>query len=156
MANKNRNLILAYFPTVEEAEQRAEDLKHWDKMRGDVRLGGIGIITLDDKGKIKTHKVGARAGGTGAKWGTILGAAAGIFSGGLTLIGGAVVGFALGTVSGAMFRKKIGMTDEDKDRLVQHLQNGGAALAVMADDDEVEPTKFELQSLGGQVGSVDL
>jgi hypothetical protein len=43
------------------------------------------------------------------------------------------------------------MEDEDKERLMQHLQGGGAALAVMADDDEVEATKFELLSLGGSV-----
>ena len=121
MANKNRNLIIAYFPSKDKAEKAAEHLKDWDKSRGDIKLGGIGIITLDEKGKLKTHKVGARAGGTGAKWGTILGAAAGILSGGVTLVGGAVVGLAAGTVAGALFHKKIGMTDEDKDRLMQHL-----------------------------------
>jgi uncharacterized membrane protein len=120
-------------------------------MRGDIRLGGIGIITVNEHGKLKTEKVGARAGGTGAKWGTILGATAGILSGGVTLIGGAVVGLAAGTVAGALFRKKIGMSDEDKERLLRHLQDGGAALAAMADDDEVEATKYELMSLGGSV-----
>ena len=151
MANKNRNLIIAYFSTKEEADRAATHLKTWDEDRGDVKLGGVGIITVDEHGKLKTHKVGARAGGTGAKWGIILGAAAGILSGGITLVGGAVVGLAAGTVAGAMFRKKIGMSDEDKDRLMQHLQAGGAAIAAMADDDEVEATKFELSSLGGTV-----
>ena len=151
MANKNRNLIIAYFPSKKKAEKAAKNLKRWDKKRGDIKLGGVGIITLDDKGKLKTHKVGARAGGTGAKWGTILGATAGILSGGVTLIGGAVVGLAAGSVAGALFRKKIGMTDEDKDRLMQHLQDGGAAIAAMADEDEVEATKYELRNLGGTV-----
>lgn len=151
MANKNRNLIIAYFPSKKEAEKAAKHLKDWDKDRGDIKLGGVAIITLDDKGKLKTHKVGARAGGTGAKWGTILGAAAGILSGGVTLIGGAVVGLAAGSVAGALFRKKIGMDDEDKDRLMQHLQDGGAAIAAMADDDEVEATKHELLGMGGEV-----
>ena len=153
MANKNRNLIIAYFLSKEKAEKAARLLKKWDKKRGDIKLGGIGIITLDDEGKLKTHKVGARAGGTGAKWGTILGAAAGILSGGVTLIGGAVVGLAAGSVAGALFRKKIGMDDEDKERLIQHLQDGGAALAAMADEDEVEATKYKLRELGGSVES---
>jgi hypothetical protein len=33
----------------------------------------MGILTADEKGTLKTHKVGARAAGTGAKWGIILG-----------------------------------------------------------------------------------
>lgn len=151
MANKNRNLIITYFPSREEAERKSEALREWDKDRGDVKLGGMGIITLDENGKLKTNKVGARAGGTGAKWGTILGATAGILSGGITLIGGAVVGLAAGAVAGALFHKKIGMEDEDKERLVRHLQDGGAALAVMVDDEEIEATKFQLLSLGGSV-----
>jgi uncharacterized membrane protein len=153
MANKNRNLIIAYFPSEETAETAAQDLKQWDKKRDDVKLGGIGIITVNEKGKLKTRKVGARAGGTGAKWGTILGVTAGIFSGGVTVIGGAVVGLAAGSIAGALFHKHIGMDDDDKERLAQHLQDGGAALAVMADDDEVEPAKGELITLGGTVES---
>jgi len=153
MANKNRNLIIAYFPSSYKAEKAAEHLKTWDQNRDDVKLGGMGIITEDEDGKLKTRKVGARAGGTGAKWGVILGAAAGILSGGITLIGGAIVGLAGGAVAGALFHKRLGMEDEDKERLMQHLKDGGAALAVMADDEEVEPTKFELLSLNGEVES---
>ncbi|MDX1413341.1 MAG: pullulanase-associated domain-containing protein [Candidatus Promineifilaceae bacterium] len=156
MANKNRNLIIAYFPSNKKAEQAAKDLKHWDKQRGDVKLGGIGIITEDEDGNLKTRKVGAYATGTGAKWGIILGAAAGILSGGITVIGGALAGLAGGAVAGALFHKRIGMTDEDKDRLLQHLSDGGAALAVMADEDEVESTKFQLGSLGGEVESYNM
>ncbi len=156
MANKNKNLIIAYFPSREKAEQAAEDLKHWDKQHLNLKLGGMGIMTAGEDGKLKTHKVGARAEGTGAKWGLIVGAATGILSGGITLIGGAIAGLAAGTVAGALFHKRIGMTDEDKDRLVNHLKDGGAALAVMADDDEVEPTKFQLSSQGGQVQSYNV
>ena len=151
MANKNRNLIIAYFLDKEAAEKAGKHVRDWDKNRGDIKLGGMGIITVDDKGKMKTHKVGARAGGTGAKWGTILGATAGILSGGVTLIGGVVVGLAVGSVAGALFHKKLGMDDEDRERLMEHLQDGGAAIVVMADDDEVEATKYELLSLGGEV-----
>ena len=35
--------------------------------------------------------------------------------------------------------------------LEKHLQDGGAALVVMADEDEVKPTKSELSGLGGTV-----
>ncbi len=154
MSNKNRNLIVAYFNTADEADAAAVKLKLWDKDRKDIKLGGMGIVTLED-GELKTHKVGARAAGTGAKWGTILGAAgglaAGLLTGGIGLIPGAIAGLGLGTGTGALFHKQVGMTDEDKARMMKHFEDGGAALAVMADDFEVEPTKAEIAELGGNV-----
>jgi hypothetical protein len=114
-----------------------------------------------EDGELKTHKVGARATDTGAKWGAILGgkgglaagvmAAAGILTGGIGLIPGAIAGLIAGAGAGALFHKKIGMTDEDRARLEAHLKNGGGALAVMADAVEVEPTKEEIAGLGGNV-----
>jgi hypothetical protein len=43
------------------------------------------------------------------------------------------------------------LTDADKERLELHLQDGGAALVVMADEHEVDPTQAELARLGGRV-----
>ena len=43
------------------------------------------------------------------------------------------------------------MTDADKERLELHLQDGGAALVVMADEHEVDPIQAELARLGGRV-----
>ncbi|MFL7839359.1 MAG: DUF4332 domain-containing protein [Candidatus Promineifilaceae bacterium] len=160
MANENKNLIVAYFDNADAADDAAKQLKHWDKSESDIKLGGMGIVTFED-GELKTHKVGARAAGTGAKWGTILGATggattgvlalAGVLTGGLGLIPGAIAGLIVGTGAGALFHKKIGMTDSDRLRLEDHLKNGGAALAVMADAIEVEPTKNEIAGLGGKV-----
>ena len=143
MANKNKHVIIGYFPTKRAATEAAQPLKKWDKANDDIKLGGTGILTWE-KGKIKTRKVGNRAGGTGAKWGLILGAATGILSGGVTLIGGATVGVVGGAVAGSLFHKHLGLTDADKERLQQYLQNGGAAIVVMADADEVLPTMAEL------------
>ena len=154
MGNKNRNLMIAYFPSTDAAETAAEDLKHWDHNNKDVKLGGIGIVTYKD-GKLHTQKVGARATGTGAKWGTILGATGGLLfavaTGGVGLIPGVVAGLGAGTLTGTLFHKKIGMTDADRERLMDHLQNGGAALTVMGDDYEVDPTRTQLFFLGGEV-----
>lgn len=150
MGNKNKHVIIGYFPNKEAATQAADQLKAWDKANDDIRLGGMGILTWEN-GKIKTRKVGNRAAGTGAKWGLILGAATGILSGGVTLIGGAAVGVVGGAVAGSLFHKQLGLTDTDKERLEQYLQNGGAAVVVMADEDEVGPAKAELAYLGGRV-----
>jgi len=155
MANKNRNLIIAYFPSAGAADTAAQSLKAWDKATDAVKLGGLGILTWEDD-KIKTHKVGARAGGTGAKWGTILGATLGILSGGVTLIGGMLVGAGAGALGGALVHKRLGLQDEDKARLEEHLKAGGAVVVAMADDFEVEPTKAELSSLGGTVENYEV
>jgi len=150
MADKNKHVVIGYFAGDEEAKKAADQLKQWDKANDDIKLGGIGILNWKN-GNIKTRKVGRRAGGTGAKLGMALGAATGILSGGVTLIGGAVAGAAGGAVMGALFHKSLGLTDDDKKRLEQHLQDGGAALVVMADENEVKPTKAEMSGLGGRV-----
>ena len=150
MAKKDSHVIIAYFPGPDKADEAANQLKAWDKATDAIKLGGMGILTWKD-GKVHTRKVGARATGSGAKWGTILGATAGILSGGVTLIGGAVAGAASGAVAGALFHKNLGLSDDDKARLDKKLQDGGAAVVVVAEGDEVEPTKAELASLGGEV-----
>ena len=152
MSSKNKQVIIAYFDGTEEANKAADQLKDWDKANDDVKLGGVGILVSED-GKIKTKKVGGRAAGTGAKWGTALGAVAGILSGGATLIAGAVTGAAGGAVLGSFFHKSLGLSDDDNARLEAHLKDGGAAVVAMADEDEVEATSAELTSLGGTVES---
>jgi hypothetical protein len=34
--------------------------KQWDKASEEIKLGAIGVLVKDDKGKIKTHKLGKR------------------------------------------------------------------------------------------------
>ncbi|MDX1415147.1 MAG: DUF1269 domain-containing protein [Candidatus Promineifilaceae bacterium] len=153
MAEKDTELIIAYFPTADAAQEAGHHLKEWDKERKDIELGAMSILTLDEKGEVKEDKVGARAGGKGAKWGMIAGAALGILTGGVTLIGGALVGLLAGGLGGSLFHKAIGMSDDDQARLEKHLKEGGAALAVMMDPDEIESTVSELQSLNAEVAS---
>lgn len=150
MANKNKHVIISYFVNAIAAEQAAHKIKDWDEANSDIKLGGIGILT-EQEGKIKTRKIGARAAGTGAKWGLALGAVTGILTGGVTLIGGAVAGVAGGAALGALFHKSLGLNNEDWGRLETRLKEGSAALVVMGDEDEVEPTQLELKRLGGEV-----
>ena len=150
MGNKNKHVIIGYFADAKVATEAAQQLGKWDKAHDDIKLGGTGILTWE-KGQFKTKKVGARAGGTGAKWGMILGAATGILTGGVSLIGGAVVGAVGGSVMGSLFHKNLGLTDADEERLQLYLMDGGAAVVVMADEKEVAPTKAELARLGGRV-----
>lgn len=79
----------------------------------------------------------------------ILGAATGILSGGVTLVGrGAAVG-AVGAVG--WFAQAPGHDRCSQTGSEQYLQSSGTAVVVMADEDEVGPTKAQLASLGGKV-----
>jgi uncharacterized membrane protein len=149
MAKKN-NVVIAYFPSADEADAAASKLKAWDKDDKDLKLGGIGILTSKD-GKLKTRKVGTRDTGKGAGWGTVLGATIGVLSGGVTLIGGALIGATAGAATGALFHKGLGLSDDDKASLEKKLGDSGAAVVTMAGDDDVEAAQAELSSEGGEV-----
>jgi uncharacterized membrane protein len=144
--DKKNNVIIDYFKGADKADDAADSLKAWDKDNDDVKLGGIAILTWQD-GKMKTRKVGTRDSKKGAGWGTALGVTAGILSGGVTLVGGALVGAVAGGATGALFHKGIGLSDDDKSQLEDKLKDGGAALVVMASDGEVQATKTFLNGL---------
>ena len=142
MSNKNKQLVLAIFGTEEDADAAVTAVKSWDKASKDVKLGAIGILVKDDEGKIKTHKLGKRKTGTGAVIGAV---AAAIASGGLSLVGGAVVGGILG----AFFHKGLGLSKDDMTRLDSELDGGKAVVAILAAADEAEAVTAKLTELGG-------
>ena len=53
---------------------RRQSLKDWDKLDDDVKLNAIGVLVLDEKGKIKAQKIGRRSWGKGAGIGVVLAA----------------------------------------------------------------------------------
>src|SRR6478672_4481541 len=110
---KDSTLVLAYFDNEAAADEAAKAMKSWDKASDDVKLGAIGVLVKDDKGKVKTNKLGSRAGGSGAKTGIILGIIAAILSGGITLLGGVVAGAVGGGVLGSLFHKGLKLSEDD-------------------------------------------
>jgi uncharacterized membrane protein len=150
MSNKNKNVIIAYFPSTAAAEGATVSLKGWDQANDDIKLGGIGVLTMEN-GEIKVNNVGAKATGTGAKAGAVIGIVTGILSGGVTLVAGALVGLAGGGVLGSFKHKNLGLADGDFETLKTELTNGKAALVVTADDEEVYPTKHKIEEFGGTV-----
>jgi uncharacterized membrane protein/predicted flap endonuclease-1-like 5' DNA nuclease len=150
MDNKNDHLVIAYYVGYEAAKAAADDLKDWDKANDDIRLGAIGILTINPKnGRLEVKEVGQRKTKKGALWGAAIGAAAGILTAGVALIPGLVAGSAGGGLLGSLNHKSLGMSDADHEQLVEKLRNGGAALAVMADDFEVQATEAALRRFGG-------
>ena len=138
----NKQLVVAFFENEDAADAAVDEMKQWDKASKDVKLGAIGILVKDDKGEIKTHKVGKRKTGTGA----VVGAIAGALSGGLTVVGGVI----LGGIIGAFFRKGLGMSKDDLDRFDEELDGGKAAVAILAEPDEAEGVAAKLAELGGE------
>jgi uncharacterized membrane protein len=147
MPNKDRNVVLAYFPSADKADMAANSLKEWDQANADIKLGGIAILTASD-GKVAVRKVTPRSAGAGAKAGTIVGVVAAVLSGGVTLVGGVLVGAAGGALLGSFRKKGVKLTDADQQKMVAELNTGKAAVVVMVDDNEVEPTQKQLMSYG--------
>src|SRR5215469_14685404 len=86
----------------------------------------------------------------GAKVGMGLGVIAAVFSGGLTLIPTAIGGALAGGAAGTLFRKGLGMSDEQLQKLNEDLDGGRAALLVICDANEVQATSDYLTAAGGR------
>jgi uncharacterized membrane protein len=142
--SKNQ-LVLVYFGNEAAADEAVNAVKEWDKATKEIKLGAIGILAKDDKGKVKTHKVGKRNTGIGA----ILGVIAAVLSGGITLLGG-VIG---GSVIGALFHKGLGISKDEMATIDEHLNNGMAAVGVLVKPEEAESVTAKLTQLGGMAAA---
>ena len=102
---------------------------------------------LDERGKLKTHKVGATSGGKGLVAGGVLG-----------LLG--PIGFGLGAAGGALLgklhHKDLGLDDSDRERLGAALRGGRAAVGVLAAPDELVAVESILVGRGGETEAHDI
>ena len=137
-----QQLVLAFFGNEAAADEAVNAVKQWDKASKEVKLGAIGILVKDDKGKIKTHKLGKRKTGTGA----VLFGLAAVLTGGASLLAGAV----FGGIVGSFFRKGLGMSKDDLARIDGELNGGKAAVCILATPDEAAAVSAKLAELGGQ------
>src|SRR4051812_47715374 len=132
----HRQLVLAVFPDELAADTAAVALKESDIAHGDA----IGILVLDDSGKLKQDKVGTRSAGKGAAIGGVIAVTT------TALLGPAVV---VGAVVGKLHHKNLGLSDADKARLSVDLNAGKAAVGVMADFETAPAISDRLTQLGG-------
>ncbi len=136
-----KQMVLAFFANEAEADGAVNAIKQWDKASKDVKLGAIGILVKDDKGKIKTHKLGKRKTGTGA----VLFGLAAVLTGGASLLGGVV----FGGIVGSLFHKGLGLSKDDLTRIDGDLNDGKAAVAILAEPAEAAAVAAKLTELGG-------
>jgi uncharacterized membrane protein len=137
-----KQFILAFYESEAAADEAVNQIKQWDKATKEVKLGAIGVLVKDDKGKIKTHKLGQKKTGTFA----VLGALAAILTGGATVLGGAVVGGILG----AFFHKGLGLSKDDLARIGNELDGGKAAVGILVQPSEAAGVSAKLAELGGK------
>ena len=115
----DKRLVIAIFETEAAADEAAERLKVTRVVVGDA----IAVLVLDERGELKTNKIGATSGGKGATAGLVLG-----------LLGpvGLGVGVVGGALAGKLHHKDLGLDDADRERLGADLRGGKAAVGVLA------------------------
>ena len=143
----DNQVVLGLFADEASADAAVDELKAWDKASDDVKLGAIGVLVLDDKGALKTHKMGQRSTKKGAGIGLVLAIVAPP-----TLLAG-VVG---GGILGAVHHKGLGLSKEDSARIGAELVGGKAAVGVLVPTDEAGAIAGKLTELGGDVEAHDV
>jgi hypothetical protein len=136
----DKQLVLGIFADEAAADTAVESLNAWGKATNGVNLGPVGVLVVDDKGQIKEHKLGARSGKKGAGIGLVLAIIAPP-----TLLAGLVGGGILGH----FHHKGLGLTQEDRERIIAELSGGKAAVGVLVDPVEADVVSIQLKSLGG-------
>jgi len=132
----NHTVVLAIFTDEVSADAAASALRESGVAKGDA----VGVLVLDEKGKLKAEKVGKRSWGKGAGIGAVValvtpvGLAAGLIGGGLL---------------GALHHKNLGLNEADRERISRELQGGKAAVGVLAPVAEASAVANKLTELGG-------
>ena len=137
----DKSVVLAIFPDEPAADRAVASLKQWDKTDDRVKLSAVGTLVLDDNGSVKTHKMGSRSIVKGGGIGLVLAVLVPPLG-----IPAAVVG---GGLLGALHKKGLGLTTEDKDRITAKLFDGKAAVGVLAKPEEAELISAKMTELGG-------
>jgi hypothetical protein len=132
----NRTVVLAIFNDETAADTAADALRK----SGVAHHDAIGVLALDENGKVKTHKVGKRSVGLGIGIGLVLAL--------LTPIG-LVVGLIGGGLLGALHHKGLGIDPADRERIGSELQGGKAAVGVLSPVSEAKFVADKLTELGG-------
>ena len=143
----DKKLVLAFFDSEPAADAAAEALKRWEKASDEIKLKSVGVLVLDNRGALKTDKVGRRTTNKGVGIGIILAM--------VTPIGlaAAIIG---GGIIGALHHKGLGLSDADRERIADELKGGKAAVGAVVQSSEVAETSAKLVELGGTTEAHEL
>jgi len=132
----NHTVVISIFNDEASADAAVASLKDSGVAKGDA----IGVLVLDEEGKLKADKAGKRSWGKGAGIGAVValitpvGLAAGLIGGGLL---------------GALHHKNLGLSEADRERISSELEGGKAAVGVLAPVSEATVVADKLTELGG-------
>ena len=135
----DKQLVIAIFQDESTAEAAAAELQDWSRNL-DIKLEAMGILVVDEQGRLKTDKIGGRSTGKGVGIGAVLamatpvGLAAGVIGGGLL---------------GRLHHKGLGLSDDDRERLGGELLGGKAAVGTLSDLTGAEAISAKLEGMGG-------
>jgi len=136
----DKQLVLGIFADEAAADAAVESIKIWGTSYVGIKPGAMGVLVADGKGGVKEHKLGARSGGKGAGIGLVLAVVAPP-----TLL----AGIAGGAVLGHFHHQGLGLTADDRTRIGAALNDGKAAVGLLAEPDEVPIISDKLTELGG-------
>ena len=129
----DKQVVISVFENEGAADAAVESLKSWDKVSKDVKLGAIGVLVLDEKGQVKTQKMGKRSIGKGAGIGVVLAIVAPPLGAGTIVAGGLL---------GALHRKGLGL--DEADVIAAKLKElGGDSEVHEASDEALEQAAVE-------------
>jgi uncharacterized membrane protein len=137
-----KQLVLGVFPNLDAAQLAVKNLQEGGADYLEMHIGSIGILVLDDKGKLKEMKRGQRMGGRGATIGLALAAVTPI---------GLIAGLAGGAVLGHFRQQGPKFSDDDRERLVERLQGGKAALGMIVEASQADLAAQAIEGHGGSV-----
>ena len=132
----DRQLVISLFADEIAAESAASSLKDSGLVHGDT----LGILVLDDAGKLKEEKIGKRSTVKGAGIGAVLA---------LFTPVGLGVAVAGGAAAGALHHKGLHLSDEDTARISGELTAGKAAVGVLTPWADEPTVSSKLTELGG-------
>ena len=130
------HLVIAFFASPAAGEVAARALEKQASARG--RGGSVGLLALDQRGKVATARLGSRTAGDGPGVGAVLGVIA------LALAGGVL------PERGHFFDARSDLSTDDVARFGAELEAGQAAVAVLGQGPDADRAVVELTRLGGK------
>jgi hypothetical protein len=132
----NHTVVIAIFDDEASADVAVISLKNSGVAKGDA----IGVLVLDENGELKEEKAGKSSWGKGAGIGAVVALATPV---------GLVAGLIAGGLLGALHHKDLGLSEADRERIRNELEEGKAAVGVLAPVSEATIVADKLTELGG-------
>jgi hypothetical protein len=135
-------VIVSIFSDEAAADRAVNGLKAWASEYRDIDLTTCGILVLDVTGRLKEHKMGPRSAERGIGRGGLLAA---------TFRPSVLLGGDDDAIRRRLYDADVGVTETQQQHLVDELQSGKAAVAMVSSTTAEPEVSQLLTTLGGTV-----